>query len=155
VSVRRLYLDHGPGEARGVVTLDGRPERLLIRRIDDSPRQRVGARLVARVRRVDRGLATAFIDLGEAPDAVLALTGAVGALVEGAAIEVEITAAPRRHKGAIARLIGPADGAPRLISDASGLADQLAALAARRHGRRPTSPRRPRSLSNIHCPAVV
>ena len=29
---RQAYLDASPGEVRGVVTLDGRPERLLIAR---------------------------------------------------------------------------------------------------------------------------
>ena len=33
MSDRRIYLDKGIGETRGVVTLDGRPERLIIRRV--------------------------------------------------------------------------------------------------------------------------
>jgi Ribonuclease G/E len=129
VSVRRLYLDDAPGEARGVVTLDGRPERLLIRRIDGSPRQMLGARLIARVRRVEAGLASAFLDVGEEPDAVLATTGAAASLVEGAAIEVEITVEPRRGKGAVVAFIGPAEGSPRLMRAAPGLADRLSSFA--------------------------
>ncbi|MEJ0066174.1 MAG: hypothetical protein WDM85_12770 [Caulobacteraceae bacterium] len=62
---RRTYLDVGVGETRGVVTLDGRPERLLIRRDDDLACQALGAEVVGRVRKVERQLALAFIDLGE------------------------------------------------------------------------------------------
>ena len=35
---RRLFLDEAPGEVRGVVTLDDRPERLLLWRDGDEPR---------------------------------------------------------------------------------------------------------------------
>ena len=70
MSERRLYLDVAAGEIRGVVTLDGRPERLLIARDADEPVQALGARLVARVRAVDRANALAFLDLGVGPDGV-------------------------------------------------------------------------------------
>ena len=43
---RRLYLDVGVGETRGVVTLDGRPERLLIARDDDVAVQAQGAEVM-------------------------------------------------------------------------------------------------------------
>ena len=74
MSERRGYLDVGIGETRAVVTLDGRPERLLIARDGDLPSQAVGAQVVARVRKLDRALAIAFLDLGEGPDAVLNLS---------------------------------------------------------------------------------
>ena len=48
MSVRQIFLDQGVGETRGVVTLDGRPERLLIHRDDDDQKLALGARLVAR-----------------------------------------------------------------------------------------------------------
>ena len=41
--VRRAFLDRSPGETRGVVLLDGRPERLLIVRDGDAT-PRLGAR---------------------------------------------------------------------------------------------------------------
>ena len=129
MSERRLYLDDGPGEARGVVTLDGRPERLMIRRVGDSPRQLAGARVVARVRRIEPGIGAAFLDLGEEPDAVLAAGGAAIKLVEGAALEVEIVSEARRGKGAVARFIGLAEGPPRLIADAPSLTARLTAFA--------------------------
>jgi len=54
MSERRIYLDRGIGETRGVVTLAGRPERLIVRRDDDDPRLLLGARLVARVASIER-----------------------------------------------------------------------------------------------------
>lgn len=125
MSERRLYLDAGAGETRGVVTLDGRPERLLIARDGDVAAQALGARVVARIRRVERASALAFLDLGEGPDGVLNLTSEVGRLVEGQAVEVEIRAEARRDKGASARLIGPAEGPPRLLSPGPSLEEQL------------------------------
>ncbi len=125
MSERRLYLDAGAGETRGVVTLDGRPERLLIARDGDVAAQALGARVVARVRRLERASALAFLDLGEGPDGVLNLTSEVGRLVEGQAVEVEIRAEARRDKGASARLIGPAEGAPRLLAPGPSLEEQL------------------------------
>ena len=129
ISERLLFLDRAPGEHRGVVLLDGRPERLLIERSDDAAVQRLGARGVARVRRIDRGLASAFLDLGEGPEAILPLTGEAASLAEGAAVEVEIAAEARRGKGAVARLVGAAEGPPRILSLAPSLVERLSAFA--------------------------
>jgi Ribonuclease G/E len=126
---RRLYLDKAPGEARGVVTLEDRPERLLIARDDDLPGQILGARSIARVRRIDRSLASAFLDIGEGPEAVVPLSGGGKSLVEGAAVTVEIVAEARRGKGAIARLVGPGEGGPRLVAAAPSLSERLLAHA--------------------------
>jgi Ribonuclease G/E len=126
---RRLYLDRGPGESRGVVMLDGRPERLLIVRADDHPGQALGARSIARASRIERSLASAFLDLGEGPEAILPLTGAAKALAEGAATEVEIAVEARRGKSAVARLIGPAEGPPRLLTPAVPLIERLAGFS--------------------------
>ena len=126
---RRLYLDRAPGESRAVVLLDGRPERLLIQRAGDPPGQVLGARSIARVRRIERSLVSAFLDLGEGPEAILPLTGAAARLAEGAAVEVAIAAQARRGKGAGARLIGPAEGAPRLLAPAPSLIERLQAFA--------------------------
>lgn len=126
MSRRRLHLDRAPGETRGVVTLDGRPERLLIARSADIAVQQLGARLVARVASLERGLASAFLDLGAGPRAILPLTPG---LVEGAAVEIEIAAEARSTKGAVARLIGPAEGAPRLLAAAPSLEARLMVFA--------------------------
>lgn len=131
---RRLYLDVAAGETRGVVTLDGRPERLLIARDGDLPVQALGARVVARVRALDRANSLAFLDLGAGPDAVLNVTKDAGPqksvlMAEGRALEVEIRAEPRRDKGASVRLVGPAEGPPRLLAAAPSLEERLRGYA--------------------------
>jgi Ribonuclease G/E len=128
MSERRIYLDRGIGETRGVVTLDGRPERLLLRRDDDDPRLILGARLVARVASLEPALGTAFLDLGGGADAVLPFRPDARP-VRGEALEVEIRGEPRRGKLAVARAIGAGEGAPRLIAAAPDLAAELEALA--------------------------
>ncbi len=127
---RRLYLDVGAGETRGVVTLDGRPERLLLARDGDLDVQALGARLTARVRALDRANALAFLDLGSGPDAVLNLSREAGAITEGQALEVEIRTEARQGKGATARLLGPAEGPPRLLAPAPTIEEQLIGFAS-------------------------
>ena len=128
MSERRSYLDRGIGETRGVVTLDGRPERLIVRRDDDDPHLLLGARLVARVASVEPALATAFLDLGSGAEAILPFRPEARP-VRGQALEVEIRGEPRRGKLAVARAFGPAEGEPRLIAAAPGVAAELLALA--------------------------
>jgi hypothetical protein len=125
---RRLYLDDAPGELRGVVTLGGLPERLLLARGDAEEAYGPGARVRARIRRLDKGLGMAFLDLGEGAEAVAPLNGLAGAS-EGAAGEVEIAAAARRGKAAVARWLGPADGPPALLAASPGLVERLQAAA--------------------------
>lgn len=128
VSTRRLYLDAGPGETRGVVTLDGRPERLLIQR-EGEPGPVAGDLWAARVRRIDRSLATAFVDLGDGPEAIVNLTGDALRLTEGALITVQISSPARRGKGPVARFHGAADGQPRRLAPAPDMGQQLKAFA--------------------------
>jgi len=129
VNQRRLYLDHAPGERRGVVTLDGKPERLLIARQDDVAVQQVSARVVARIRRVEKALNLAFLDLGEGPDAVLPIGSAPKFASEGAWVEAEITGPARGEKGASVRLVGPAEGPVRLLATAPDIEIRLQAFA--------------------------
>jgi Ribonuclease G/E len=128
---RRGYLDVGVGETRGLVTLDGRAERLLIARQADIASQALGAEAVGRVRKVERQLALAFIDLGDGPDAVLNLRPDMARVAEGQALAVEIRAEARAGKGASLRLIGEAEGPPRLLNAAPSIEAELAALAPR------------------------
>jgi Ribonuclease G/E/endogenous inhibitor of DNA gyrase (YacG/DUF329 family) len=128
MSERRLYLDIGLGESRGVVTLDGRPERLIIQRDDDPPRLSLGARLRARVRKVEPALGSAFLDLGEGAEAMLAFKPEARP-VEGQALEIEIRTEPRLGKLATVRLLGTSEGAPALLAPAPDLAEQLQAFA--------------------------
>jgi Ribonuclease G/E len=124
MSDRRIYLDRGIGETRGVVTLDGRPERLIVRRDDDDPRLLLGARLVARVASLEPALATAFLDLGGGAEAILPFRPDAKP-VRGQALEIEIRGEPRRGKLAIARAFGPGEGAPRLTAAAPDVAAEL------------------------------
>jgi Ribonuclease G/E len=128
MSERRIYLDRGIGETRGLVTLDGRPERLIIHRDEEDPRLLLGARLVARVASLEPALATAFLDLGQGAEAILPFKPD-SRPVRGQALEVEIRAEPRRGKLAIARALGPGEGAPRLAAPPPDVAAQLRAWA--------------------------
>lgn len=129
MSQRGLFLDAGPGESRGVVTLLGRPERLLLAREGDAAGDALGARLVGRVRALDAAAGLAFIDLGEGREGVLNFTKETGRPVQGAAMEVEVRAEARRGKTATLRAIGPAEGPPRTLTAAPALEDRLQAFA--------------------------
>jgi len=129
MSERRLYLDVGVGETRGVVSLDGRPERLLIARDGDLPARALGARLVARITGIERAHGLAFLDLGEGADGVLNLNPETGRLAEGAAVEVEIRTEARGAKGASVRFLSIAEGPPRLLAPGPSLEEQLGAFA--------------------------
>ncbi|WP_296598723.1 ribonuclease E/G [Phenylobacterium sp.] len=115
MSERRIFLDRGVGETRGVVTLDGKPERLILRRDEDDLSLAMGARLTARVESIEPAIATAFLDLGGGREAILPFKPDARP-VRGAAIEVEIRAEPRAGKLAVAREIGGGEGAPRLLT---------------------------------------
>jgi Ribonuclease G/E len=127
MSERELFLDRSVGETRGVVTLNGRPERLLIERVGDGSTARLGARLVARVRKVEPAFASAFLDLGGV-EALMSFKPDARP-VQGQALEVEIRSEPRADKLATVRVIGPAEGQPRLLAPAPTLAEQLAGFA--------------------------
>lgn len=127
MSARRLFVDRGLGETRGVVTLDGRAERLVIRREGDEPRLLLGARLAARVESVEAAIATAFLDLGGGCQAVLPFRPDQRP-VRGATVDIEIRSEPRDGKLATARLIGPAEGAPRLLEPAPDMMELLRRL---------------------------
>ena len=128
MSGRRAFLDRGIGELRGVVTLNGQPERLIIRRDYDDPKVMLGARLIARVASVEAAIATAFLDLGDGAEAILPFK-AEAKPVRGQAVEVEIRGEPRRGKLAVARLVGAGEGTPRLLAAAPDLEAELRVLA--------------------------
>lgn len=127
MSERTLFLDRGVGESRGVVMLDGQPERLLIARDGDAQATRLGAKHVARVRKVEPAFASAFVDLGGV-EALMSFKSD-SRPVEGQSLEVEIRTEPRRDKLATVRVLGPAEGSPRLLAAPPALAEQLQAFA--------------------------
>ncbi|MFL5297667.1 MAG: ribonuclease E/G [Phenylobacterium sp.] len=127
MSRRRIFLDESPGETRGVVTLDGRPERLLLRRDDDDLRLALGARLAARVSEVEPALATAFLDLGGGAEAVMPFKPDERP-VRGQMLEIEIRGEPRRDKLAVARPVSRTDGDTRLLVPPQSIGEQLRAI---------------------------
>ncbi len=127
MSVRQIFLDQGVGETRGVVTLDGRPERLLIHRADDDQKLALGARLIARVAVIEPAMSSAFLDLGGGEQAILAFKPDAKP-VRGATVEIEIRAEPRDGKLAVARWIGAGEGSPRVLSAPPSLQDSLRTL---------------------------
>ncbi|MBP7704577.1 MAG: ribonuclease E/G [Caulobacter sp.] len=127
--VRAYFIDRGIGETRGVVTLDGRPERLLIARDGEPQPLLLGARSVARVRSVEKAIGAAFLDLPGGGEAMLSLRQDETPPVRGASVEVEIRTEPRHGKLATVRLIGEATGEPRLLEPAPTIEAELSALA--------------------------
>ncbi|MFZ5667904.1 MAG: ribonuclease E/G [Pseudomonadota bacterium] len=125
MSDRGLYLDRGIGETRGVAVVDGRPAWLFVRRDDEPAALRLGARSVARVRAVEKAFQAAFLDLPDGTEALLPLHADATPPVRGAAVEVEVRGEPRQDKLAVARLLGPAEGAPRLLAEGPTVEDDL------------------------------
>lgn len=123
---RRIYIDKAPGETRGVVALDGRPERLLIER-EGETWPRLGLRRRARVALVDRALGLAILDLGEGLEASLRLKADRAPPIQGQSLDVEIAIEPQGGKPAVARIT--AAEAAVGASPAPALEQRLAALA--------------------------
>lgn len=122
---RRLFLDAGVGERRGVVWLDGRPERLLIARTSDGETAGPGAVVVARVARIEKGLGSAFL---EGPGG-LALMVARAALPDkagqGRFVRVQILAPARREKLASGRVLQIDEAPARWITPTPDLEIRL------------------------------
>ena len=129
MSRRAAFLDRSAGEMRGVVTLDGRPERFLISRDGDPPALQLGARSIARVRSVESAFASAFLDLPDGAQALLPLRTDLPRPVRGASVEIEIRAESRRGKLATAWWLGEARGEPQLLEAGPSIEAELALLA--------------------------
>lgn len=123
------WLDVMPGETRGIVARDGRFERLIIHRDDDVPNHRLGAHVAARVTGVDVSLGGAFVDVGGGPPFAFLPLKRDHRLTEGARIEAVVTVEPRGGKGPAIRLIGPAEGEPRLLTPGPDMNEILGRLA--------------------------
>lgn len=129
MSRREALLDRGVGETRGVVLLDGKPERLLIQRDGDAEALKVGARSVARVRSVEAAFSSVFLDMPDGAEALAPLRSDAPRPVRGASVEVEIRGEARRGKLANAWLLGDGQGEPRLLAPAPSIEDELRQLA--------------------------
>lgn len=123
-----VFLDETPGETRGVILRDGRFDRLILHFDDDPPQNRLCARSIGRVTRVEPGLRGAFIDLGAGdPAGFLPWKGQPPRV--GEKIEVVVVAEPRESKGPALRRVGAGQGDVRLLSAGPTVAEQLARLA--------------------------
>jgi hypothetical protein len=126
---RKLYLDIGVGERRGVVTLDDLPERLLIARDGDEARLSPGAVLAARIARVETGLGIAFLEAPDGERLIVARAGLPDGSGEGRFVAVQVLAPARRGKAASAKVLSPDQGPVRWISEAPDLRRRLQAFA--------------------------
>ena len=130
MSERRFFLDRGAAETRAVVTLDGLPERLLVAREGETAAgPAVGERYRARVRRFEPSLATAFLDLGEGSEAVLAARPGEAGARNGRSLTIEIKSEARAGKAAVARFLEAAEGPPERLALAPPIAEQIITLA--------------------------
>ncbi|MBX7250283.1 MAG: ribonuclease E/G [Caulobacteraceae bacterium] len=125
---RSIYLDTSPGERRGVVLLDGKPERLLVERDADPERPRIGEMWRGRVGSYAPAFRAAFVELG-AGQAALLPREAGEPVIEGAILEVEVLAEARSGKGPVVRMVRPASGPPGRLTAQPDLPTQLQGLA--------------------------
>ncbi|MFK0298724.1 ribonuclease E/G [Brevundimonas sp. NPDC090276] len=124
-----VFLDEAPGETRGVIARDGLFTHLILHRDSDRPSDRLGARCVGRIVRVEPALRGAFVDLGVGEPFGFLPLGKDDKAGEGGKIEVEVVAEPRERKGPVLRRLGDAAGAPRLLAPGPDVAAILADLA--------------------------
>ncbi len=149
--VRRLFLDEAPGERRGVVWLDGRPERLLIAR-DGEDGVRVGERRVGRLGARGPG-GGAWVELGEGPPGWIARAPA--GLAQGCAFALEVQAQAHGDKGPRVSWSAPAQGPPRLLAAVPDLLVRLADFAdapveAGREAREAADAAEAEALATVH-----
>jgi len=122
---RRAYLYKGVGETVGVVTLDGRPERLFVEWPSDDPLDAEGVRGVARVKKIEKAFSAAFVALPGGQDVILPIRPDMPRLVEGGVVEIEIKTASRADKAAVARFVAEGEGEPRVLEGAPTLEERL------------------------------
>lgn len=121
--VRRLLLDEAPGERRGVVLLDGRPERLLIERDGEGPDAPLGSRWSGRVSALagDR----VFVELPHGPAGVMRTPPVPVTL--GAPVQVEVVSEAFGAKGPRLAWCAIGEGARRRLAAAPALVERLRA----------------------------
>ncbi|HWQ85777.1 RNA-binding protein [Brevundimonas sp.] len=125
-----VYLDETPGETRAIIRDEVGYQYFLTQFEDDIPQYRLGARSVGRVRRIEPDLKGVFIDLGEegGGDAFLPSQGGQR-LHEGEKVGVEVVSERREMKGVTLKLLGKADGEPRLLTPGPTVTEWLGRLA--------------------------
>lgn len=104
---RRIVIDKAIGETRAAVFEGKRLVELHTRRWTDSERPRLGDIYAGRVRKIEKSLGAAFIDLGGETDGFFKFTTSPNAphLSEGARVKVEVSREPEDGKGANVKLL--------------------------------------------------
>ena len=116
--VKHLVIECGVAQTRAALLMNGEVWKFWFgpARGDEvsDTFPRAGRRFAGRIKKTDKALAAAFVDLGDGRDAFLPLRKSNEAYcIDGALIEVEIKAPPRQSKGAALRFIGPlTEGTP-------------------------------------------
>lgn len=108
---RRCVIDAAIGETRAAVWEGKTLVELYVRRWTDAGQPRRGDRFSGRVRRIEKSLGAAFIDLGTEPHGFLKFTTAPNAprFTEGQRVEVEITREAEAGKGPVVAYICKAE----------------------------------------------
>lgn len=125
-----VYLDDTPGETRGIICDDVGFQLVLTRFDGEDEQERLEARSVGRVARLEADRRGAFVELraGQAATAFLPLSGPQR-VEAGQKIEVQVVSERREMKGVVLGLRGPAEGEPRLLSPGPTVEQWLERLA--------------------------
>lgn len=109
-----LVVEAGVAETRALRVIGGEIRRFWFGPArGDAPWPAAGMRWVGRIRKIDRALEGAFVDLGAGPDGFLPVKSRQKiSLSEGALIEVQITAPARQEKGPVLSLLRAGKAAP-------------------------------------------
>ena len=130
----RLLISRLPGELRAArLDAEGCLQDLRVARGEaGTGGAEAGSLYRGRIRRIDRALGAAFVELGLAEPGFLPLEKAPDGLTEGQALCLKVTRAPSPGKGVklSARGVPQSEGpVPELLEAASGLEDWIAAQA--------------------------
>lgn len=106
----RCVIDNAIGETRAAVWEGKTLLELYVRRVSEDASPRLGDRFAGRVRRIEKSLGAAFIDLDVQPDGFFKFTTAPDAprLIEGMRLEVEISREAEADKGPNVKFIASA-----------------------------------------------
>ena len=125
-----VHLDDTPGETRAIISDDVGHQHVLTEFEGHVPQRRLEARSVGRVARLEPNLKGAFVELasGDGASAFLPLTG-LQRVHQGQKVEVQVISERRERKGVTLKLLGPAEGEPRLLAAGPTVAEWLERLA--------------------------
>ena len=100
---RRAVIEDAVGETRAAIYEGRHLVELYVRRTSEAERPYIGDVFCGQIRRVDKDMAAAFVDLGYGPDGLLKFSAASGAprFQDGQRIEVDIIREAEAEKGPV------------------------------------------------------